>query len=259
MARRIETDPPTVGRPSAAVLVGTLFLMTLVLELALAFLNPSEAIARGDGGTGGLGLIPFFVLGTLMILFGVFTMLTAGAAMGKRGTLARLFAILLFAGAALRLVWPMWVQMVTVFDAGTGGGGTSIEPVIAFTTGEGSFLVSYIAAATVLLGVLGLLTFGTRPSRRIRRLVGERESALAEARDARRRSEAPRSDERAAHGFAADGRAADGFAADGGADHDGAPHGDERDPREIDRDERTRAARESIRDERDIRSDHALR
>ena len=265
MAPRTETDSPDVHRPAAALLLGALFLTALVLELVLAFLNPNEAMFAGDGGTGGLGLIPYFVLSVLTLGFGLLTMLTAGAAMGKRGTLARFFALLLFFGAALRVGWPFWTDTVRVFDEGTGGA-TSIDPVIAFTTGEGPFLVEYVAAGATLLGLLGLLAFGSRASRRIRRLLDQREDARIEARDARRRLDAQRRDERGERDGRGDGTAtgADATSRAGSVSYSGREEGDastardeadadaQRDPRERDRDERTRAARESICDERHL-------
>lgn len=187
MPTKETTYRPEVPRPGVPLVMGTLFLLTLIVELALGFMNPSTASFLHEvGATADLALIPFTILMVLVLVLAIITAITAGAAMGKRAFMARVAAVVLFTGAAIRLALPTWLVLMRTFREGASTA-TSIEQVVAFSLGDGPLILTAVAAGLTLLGLLGLVAFGTRPSRRIRRLEDELEAAREDARALKRR------------------------------------------------------------------------
>ncbi|GAB2539480.1 hypothetical protein [Brachybacterium huguangmaarense] len=178
----VEPRRPVVRRPSRrlqwlAVVPGFLFFVTLLLEAALLALDPPASALRLATDTGvATGENRAWILGVTgaLVVFGLLAMLFGAACVGRYRFLTKLGGLLLFAGVAVRLVWPVALHQLLVQGALDGGKvlghpvlpdpsqPAGAEPLVpAWLLPHLEWWVFGIAGALTFFGLVGLVV--TRP------------------------------------------------------------------------------------------------
>lgn len=157
------------------VVVGFLFFLALLIELLLMAMGTEHGTLTADGtstgATGWAETLRVIALGGVLILAPL-TMLFAGSCLGRYRALAKLAAILLFLGAAVRMGWTFLLEAAE--RTGVLSSGTLLGNQVLETTGPAlaqgdlrlaawGVLVGSLVAT--LIGLLGLIAIRPKAPR----------------------------------------------------------------------------------------------